>query len=67
MSTKIVTTENGKDFSSIRKILLCDANGYALDNSGAPTSIRVVDTNGGKDFSNLNKIILTDTNGQSIS
>jgi len=53
---------SGKDYSSIKPIVLVDQNGNSISNP----SISVIDTNSGQDFSSVKIITLVDTNGDSI-
>lgn len=67
MSTNIVNTFNGIDFSSLKAVILCNELGEALNNDGSSSGVQVVNTFGGTDLSSLRTIIICDTNGQSAS
>lgn len=66
MTSPIVNTNNATDFSAIKKVILIDVNGYAINPDGTSSTIKVVDTQGGTDFSAVQPVIIINPNGQSI-
>ncbi len=59
MSTNIVYTASGTDFTSVRIAIL-------VDNQGKNSGVQVVSTQNGNDFTSIFPAVVVDTNGNPI-